>query len=70
MQIVININDDGKVSTATLPASGNVINTDTLSAQGEFDGGSSPANTDDIPSEVVTEIPPSPTESALNGGSA
>jgi len=69
MQIVINVNDDAKVSTTTQPESSNMINTDALSSQGEFDGGSSPEYEDDIPVEVVTDIRPLATDSSLNGGS-
>lgn len=71
MQIVITINEDGKASTATVPQADNVVSTDNaVSAAGAFDGGSSPSNVEDMPVEVVTEIPPQPTDVTLNGGSA
>lgn len=67
MQIVININEDGKTSTSSMPEADNMVSGDNTA--GGFDGGGSPSIAEDVPVKVITEIPPQGSDAPLDGGS-
>lgn len=67
MQIVINVNKDGEINTATKPEADQQTNT-TAEASGAMDGGSAPSSSEDLFAAVVTEISAPENDAALDGG--
>jgi len=69
MQIVINVNEDGEISTIAQSEADYQTRSD-AAASGANDGGSAPSSPEDMFADVVTEIPVQEDNAPLDGGSA